>query len=126
MKIIRMVIERSNDCYWAYAENLAGVSGGGDTVEEAKKEALNALELQKELGNIANREYEIRYKYDTESLLQYYKGILNNPAIERITGINQKLIHQYSTGKKKPRIAQRQKITEALHRLGREMLSVEL
>lgn len=126
MKIIRMVIERSNDCYWAYAENLVGVSGGGDTVEEAKKEALNALELQKELGNIANREYEIRYKYDAESLLQYYKGILNNPAIERITGINQKLIHQYSTGKKKPRIAQRQKITEALHRLGREMLSVEL
>ena len=126
MKIIRMVIERSNDCYWAYAENLAGVSGGGDTVEEAKKEALNALELQKELGNIANREYEIRYKYDAESLLQYYKGILNNPAIERITGINQKLIHQYSIGKKKPRIAQRQKITEALHRLGREMLSVEL
>lgn len=126
MKIIRMVIERSNDCYWAYAENLAGVSGGGDTVEEAKKEALNALALQKELGNIANREYEIRYKYDAESLLQYYKGILNNPAIERITGINQKLIHQYSTGKKKPRIAQRQKITEALHRLGREMLSVEL
>lgn len=126
MKIIRIVIERSNDCYWAYAENLAGVSGGGDTVEDAKKEALNALELQKELGNIANREYEIRYKYDAESLLQYYKGILNNPAIERITGINQKLIHQYSTGKKKPRIAQRQKITEALHRLGREMLSVEL
>ena len=126
MKIIRIVIERSNDCYWAYAENLAGVSGGGDTVEEAKKEALNALALQKELGNIANREYEIRYKYDAESLLQYYKGILNNPAIERITGINQKLIHQYSTGKKKPRIAQRQKITEALHRLGREMLSVEL
>ena len=126
MKIIRMVIERSNDCYWAYAENLAGVSGGGDTVEEAKKEALNALALQKELGNIANREYEIRYKYDAESLLQYYKGILNNPAIERITGINQKLIHQYSTGKKKPRIAQRQKITEALHRLGREMLLIEL
>ncbi len=126
MKIIRIVIERSNDCYWAYAENLAGVSGGGDTVEEAKKEALNALELQKELGNIANREYEIRYKYDAESLLQYYKGILNNPAIERITGINQKLIHQYSTGKKKPRIAQRQKITEALHRLGREMLLIEL
>ena len=125
MKIIRIVIERSNDCYWAYAENLVGVSGGGDTVEEAKKEALNALALQKELGNIANREYEIRYKYDAESLLQYYKGILNNPAIERITGINQKLIHQYSTGKKKPRIAQRQKITEALHRLGREMLSVE-
>ena len=102
MKIIRIVIERSNDCYWAYAENLDDVSGGGDTVEEAKKEVLNSLELQKELGNIANRQYEIRYKYDTESLLQYYKGILNNPAMERITGINQKLIHQYSTGKKKP------------------------
>ena len=126
MKIIRIVIERSKDCYWAYAENLDGVSGGGDTVEEAKKEVLNSLELQKELGNIANRQYEIRYKYDTESLLQYYKGILNNPAMERITGINQKLIHQYSTGKKKPRIAQRQKITEALHRLGREMLAIEL
>jgi len=80
----------------------------------------------KEIGNFPYKEYEIKYKFDTESLLQYYKGILGNPAFEKITGINQKLIHHYATGLKKPREAQRKKIEEGLHALGRELLSIEL
>ena len=58
--------------------------------------------------------------------MQDYKGILGNPAFEKITGINQKLIHHYATGLKKPREAQRKKIEEGLHALGRELLSIEL
>ena len=51
---------------------------------------------------------------------------MGNPAFEKITGINQKLIHHYATGLKKPREAQRKKIEEGLHALGRELLSIEL
>jgi len=52
--------------------------------------------------------------------------VFSKPALERLTGINQKLLHQYATGLKKPREAQRKKIEAALHRLGIELLSVEL
>lgn len=100
MKNITIIIERSNDFYWAYAENVEGISAGGETVQEAKNGIFDAIALQKELGNFPYNNYQLTYKYDTESLLQYFKGIISNPAFERLTGINQKLIHQYAVGLK--------------------------
>lgn len=126
MKNITIIIERSNDFYWAYAENVEGINAGGETVQEAKNGIFEAIALQKELGNFPYNNYQLTYKYDTESLLQYFKGIISNPAFERLTGINQKLIHQYAVGLKKPRTAQRQKIQEGLHKLGAELLSIQL
>ena len=126
MKQIKIIIEKSEDFFWAYAVELKGVTAGGETVQEAKKEIEESIAIQKELGNIPNVDYQLTYKYDTESLLQYYKGLLSNPAFERLTGINQKLIHQYAVGLKKPREAQRKKLQEGLHKLGAELLSIEL
>jgi len=71
-------------------------------------------------------DYELVYKYDTESLLKYYKGILTNSALERLTNINQRQMHHYASGKSRPRKAQRQKIQNALHDLGRELLSIQI
>ena len=126
MKQIKIIIEKSEDFFWAYAAELEGVTAGGVTVQEAKKEIEESITIQKELGNIPNVDYQLTYKYDTESFLQYYKGLLSNPALERLTGINQKLIHQYAVGLKKPREAQRKKLQEGLHKLGAELLSIEL
>ena len=126
MKQIKIIIEKSEDFFWAYTAELEGVTAGGETVQEAKKEIEESITIQKELGNIPNVDYQLTYKYDTESFLQYYKGLLSNPALERLTGINQKLIHQYAVGLKKPREAQRKKLQEGLHKLGAELLSIEL
>lgn len=131
MKTIQIIIEKSPDSFGAYAKNVKGIYGAGDTVQECKQSILDAIETIKtfddsQIPAALKGDYELVYKFDTESLLQYYKGILSNPAIERITGINQKLIHQYSTGLKKPRPAQRKKIESGLHQLGRELLAVEL
>ena len=132
MKQIKIIIERSKDLYSAYAENVEGVYGGGDTVEEAKRSILEAIELLKKYNKKENipgalkREYKLIFKFDTESLLNYYKGVFSNAAFERITGINQKQIQHYSTGLKKPRASQAKKIETALHKLGNELLAVEL
>ena len=131
MKTIRIVIEKSSDSYGAYAENVPGIYGAGDTVEECKQSILDAIETVKsfdenQIPKVLKGEYNLVYRFDAESFLQYYKGVLSNPAIERITGINQKLIYQYSTGLKKPRPAQRKKIEQGLHRLANELLSIEL
>lgn len=125
-KPVKIIIERSKDAYWAYAENMEGVNGVGKTVLEAKQSVLEGLELAQELGNIPVANYSLVFKYDTESLMQYYKGIFSAPAFERLTGINQKQILQYGSGLKKPRPAQTKKIEAALHNLGRELLAVEL
>ena len=131
MKTIQIIIEKSADSYGAYAENVPGIYGAGDTVKECKQSILDAIETiqtfeDAQVPSALKGDYELVYKFDTESLLQYYKGILSNTAMERITGINQKLIHQYSTGLKKPRAVQRKKIEQGLHHLGSELLAIEL
>ena len=130
MKTIRITIERASDgTYGAYSDEVDGIYGMGESVHEVKQDLLNGIETVRILETcpaILKDEYQLVYKFDTESLLNYYKGILSNPAIEKITGINQKQIHHYASGLKKPRPAQKKKIEEGLHRLGRELLSIEL
>ncbi|MDL2305358.1 antitoxin HicB [Bacteroides sp. OttesenSCG-928-D19] len=132
MKTIRVIIERSVDHFSAYAENCDGIYGGGDTAEEAKANALEGLRLLIEtcpadrLPDILKGEYEIVFKYDIRSLLNYYNKYFSNVALESLTGINQKQLFHYASGLKKPRETQRKKIEEAFHKLGKELLAVEL
>ena len=132
MKILKIIIEKGKDNYGAYAENGDSIWGAGDTPEEAKQSVLEAIELLKKYNKSENipailkGEYEIAYKFDTVSLLNYYKKIFSNTAFEQLTGINQKLIQHYKADRKHPRITQKKKIENALHRLGEELLSVEL
>ncbi len=132
MKQIKIIIERSKDLYSAYAENVEGIYGAGNTVAEAKQSIFDAIKLLKKYNRDNNipkelkSKYELVFKFDTESLLNYYKGIFSHAAFERITGINQKQIQHYSTGLKKPRTTQTKKIETALHKLGTELMAVEL
>lgn len=131
MKKIEIVIERSDDLYSAYAENVAGVYAAGNTVTEAKEFVVSAIELLKKYNKentpaILKGEYELVYRFDVESFLNYYKGIFTNAALERITGINQKQLQHYASGLKKPRVTQTKKIETALHKLGGELLAVKL
>ena len=132
MKQIKIVIEKSKDHYSSYAENVEGIYGGGETPEEAKQSVVDAIRLLKKHNKIENvpailkGKYELVYRFDTVSLLNYYKKVFTNAALERMTGINQKQIQHYSSGLKKPRTAQTKKIELAFHQLGSELLAVEL
>jgi predicted RNase H-like HicB family nuclease len=131
MKTIKIIIERNEDGFWGYAENKKAIVGGGDTVQECKQDILDCIETLKDLNadnkpDFLEKEYELIYKFDTASLLNYYKGIFTNSALERITGINQKQIQHYASGHRNPRAEQRLKIENALHTLGKELLAVEL
>ncbi len=130
MKTVKIIIERSKDMYSAYAENIEGIYGGGDTVAEAKQSIIDAIKLFKKYNTsvpaILKSRYDFVYKFDTQSFLNYYKGIFTNASLERITGINQRQLQHYATGLKKPRTAQTKKIQTSLHKLGSELMAVEL
>lgn len=132
MKTLKIIIERSADMFSAYAENVVGIYGGGDTVEEAKQSILDSIVLLKEYNTsddippLLKGDYNIVYHFDAESFLNYYKGIFTNAALEKITGINQRQLQHYSSGLKKPRQPQLRKIEDGLHRLAAELQSVEL
>ena len=131
MKIIKIVIEKTKDNYSAYAENVDGIFGGGETVVEAKESVIKAIRLLKKynknnLPKILQGEFKLKYRFDTQSLLNYYKGVFTNASLERITGIKQKQIQHYASGLKKPRAAQKHKIQHSLHKLAEELMEVEL
>lgn len=130
-KII-LVIGASDNHFGAYAENCEGVYGGGNTPQAAINEAMEGLRLLKESRpeeqwpDILKDEYEFIYKYDLQSILNYYMSLFKAPALGRVMGINEKQLHHYASGLKQPRPAQKQKIIDGLHRLGRELIAAEL
>lgn len=132
MKKIKIIIEKGKDQYGAYADNVEGIYGAGDTVAEAKQSVLDAINLIKtyntkeKIPRALREEYELVWQFDTVSLLSYYRGIFSNSALEKLTGINQKQMQHYASGLKKPRPQQAKKIEAALHKLGNELLAIEL
>lgn len=71
-------------------------------------------------------DYELVFKMDVRSLLEFYSGIFSKAGLERITGINQKQLWHYASGGRNPRPEQSLKLEKALHKLGEELLSISL
>ena len=63
---------------------------------------------------------------DMKSFLEFYSGIFSKPGLERISGINQKQLWHYASGKSKPRPEQVMKLESALHKLGAELVAITL
>ena len=130
MKILKVTLIKGKDDYGAWVDGIEGVYGAGNSPAEAKQSILEAIDLykkyNKQVPTILRGDYKVVYKMDTESLLNYFKGLFTNSGLEKITGINQKQLHHYSTGLKKPRQAQKDKIESALHKLGEELMAVKL
>lgn len=74
--------------------------------------------------SVLDEDYEIVYKFDVCSLLNFYRGIFSFSALQTITGINQKQLAHYASGLSHPRPQQARKIASGLHRLATEMLLV--
>lgn len=58
--------------------------------------------------------------------MNYFKGVFKAPALAKLTGINEKQIHHYAKGHRKPRPDMAKKFETALHNLGKELIAAEL
>ena len=135
MEKLIIQIEASSDFFDGFALNVDGICGAGNTIEECKANILEGLKLVIKYSEVSyckapnwlvDGDYQIEYRYDTQSILSHYADVFSKPALEKLTGINQKQLHHYATGLRKPREAQRKKIENALHTLGNELLTVRL
>lgn len=75
-------------------------------------------------GWLAAGDYELDLHLGTAALLRRCGQYTSLAAIARASGINQQQLSHYASGLKQPRPAQRQRIVDGLHRIGKEMLSV--
>lgn len=133
MEKLIMNTARTENGYSCSCDLLPGwvVASDGD-FNTFKKEVQESIDFYvacaKEDGDVypavLDGEYELVFKFDVQSLLQFYQGIFSFSALQTITGINQKQLAHYAAGRSKPRPQQAQKIAEGLHRLAEEMMTV--
>jgi hypothetical protein len=134
MKKIDAIIERSIDGTCTICCENEMFSGVGKTPDEAKADMIFQMNFFKETAlekgfsypAFLDGKFEVVYKFDTESLLQYYAGVITPAALERLSGIHQKQLWSYLHGYTKPRKQQIEKIEKALHNLGSELMSIAL
>lgn len=132
MEKIIMVIEKSKDFYDAYSENCEGIYAAGGSIDDVKKDTEAAISLIKrdypesEWPAPLRGEYEIEWKMDVQSFLEYYKDYLSLSGLEKITGINQKQLSNYLNRRARPRKKQVERISEGLRKFASELLSVTL
>ena len=132
MKQIHVVLELGKDGYGVSFKEVDKVFGFGETVEQAKEDAKAALDsyifvlnkYDKPVPEILKDEYELLFEFDIEALLKYIDGTVTKRAIAKASGLNAAQLSHYSSGLKKPRKRQREKIIAGLHKIASDLLSV--
>lgn len=131
MKINAIIEKWDDNTISIYVPKFEGfnLNGQGKTVEEAKTSLMSALEDYKSVLRLKGKEVpvslsniEFEYKYDISSFLKkfYFINIL---AFAEYLGIDSSLMNeQYITLVSEE---QKQKIEEAIHKVGKELLAVQ-
>ena len=132
MEKIIMVIEKSKDLYCAYSDNCDGIYAAGDSIDAVKADAYQAIEgIKRNLPEERwpeqiKGDFEIVWKFDVPSFLEYYGGIMSLAGMEKMTGINQKQLSNYLNRRAVPRQKQADRIITGMHKFARELLSITL
>lgn len=133
MEKVIMNVARTDTGYCASCDLLPGwIATGSDNFEDFKKYVRESVDFYIDCARhdgdkypaVFDGDYEIIYKFDVASLLNYYRGIFSFSALQTITGINQKQLCHYASGLSRPRPQQAAKIADGLHHLAKDLLTV--
>ncbi len=132
MEKIIMNISASKDMFGAFSENCEGIYAGGDTIKEVQDDTYEAIRLIKKnlpedrWPEQIKGEFEIEWKFDVPSFLEYYSSFMSLAGMEKLTGINQKQLSNYLNHRAVPRKKQADRIISGIHRFAHELLSITL
>ena len=132
MEKIIMTIEKSKDYFDAYSDNCDGIYAGGASIDEVKNntyEAINALKRnipEDRWPKPLKSEFEIEWKLDVPSFLEYYSHYMSLAGMQRITGINQKQLSNYLNHRAVPRQKQADRIINGIHKFAAELMNITL
>lgn len=102
----------------------AFIATEGETIEELRSMALEAVNLTFEDQNFIYDIDEITLKPDLASFFKFYK-VINAKALSERIGMNQSLLAQYINGRKKPSSIQTQRILKGVQQVGKELASIQ-
>jgi hypothetical protein len=122
MKKIETIVERTKTGYSAYAQNYP-VATTGENLIELKSNMVEALNLYFEENGHPISENDIKITLDLSQFFEFYK-VINAKAFSERIGMNQSLLAQYISGKKKPSSSQTQRILRGVQQIGRELAEI--
>jgi len=123
-KKIDVTIEKTDTGYSAYVDDKSIFTSALD-ISGIHSNILEALNLHyEELGYLLSEE-NIRLHLDLQQFFRYYKVINANYLANRI-GMNPTLLSQYVRGYKRPSAKQTNRIIQGIHKIGRELMDIEL
>ena len=129
MKKVIVVVEHSEKNLSAYIEG-APIITVGNRLDDIEKNVNEAIELYIEDNEnpceVLSGEYELEFKIDAATFINYYSNIFTKAALSRITGINERQLWHYAAGVHKPRRTQMEKIQRGIRRLSKELSSITL
>ena len=125
MKELTFIIEKTKTGYSAYTDDEELVFTTGKTISELQRNATEAVELLYQEGSHTKDKCHILFEIDFKQFFEYYKIINAKHLAERI-GMNESLLSQYITGKKKPSQKQVQRLIDGLHEIGKELMELTL
>lgn len=135
MKSIKVNIywaDKNYCCGWS-DESVGSIICAHKTLDGVKQAFEESLEFHME-GMAAdgdkipewyvNKEFNIDYELEVSAILRSIEAYTTMAAISRATGINQKQLSHYASSLKTPRMQQREKIVQGLHRIGEAFLAI--
>ena len=129
MKELVAVIERNEDSYFAYIEEIDGCVAGGKNYNEVKSNLDNILNLmikeEEEVRQVLRNGYKIRFEVNLESVFDLLPEI-NISQLAKSGRINPGLLRQYVSGTKRASERQTDKVMKAIQILSNKLSSISL
>jgi hypothetical protein len=129
MKIVEVIVEFAGKNLSAFIEG-APIITVGSNIQEVERNMQEAVELYLEdNSNPCDKltgDFELKFRIDTATFINYYSGIFTKAALSRITGINERQLWHYAAGVHKPRRKQAEKIQQGIRSLTKELESISL
>jgi len=129
MKQVEVTIEHAGKNLSAFIDGAPVITVGND-LNEIKRNIREAIALYLEDNphpcEMLRGDYELKFKLDTPTFINYYSDIFTKAALSRITGINERQLWHYAAGAHKPRKSQVDKIRHGIGELTKELEAIEL
>jgi len=132
MNKVAAVVEKTDTGYSAYLRDVPGVATAGDTFSELRENVNEAISLYLETANeyrdkipdILQGEYTVEFKFDIQPFMEWMTKVMSQRGLSEIANMNESLLSQYASGKKKPGPKQLRRIEHAIRRFADDLQAI--
>ncbi len=129
MKLLTATIERNEDAFFAYLNEIDGCVAGGKNYSDVKSNLDEMLQIlledDEQLKKKLSKGYKIIFEVNLESVFRLLPEV-NISQLAKLGKINPGLLRQYVSGSKKASERQTEKVMIAIDKLVNKLNSISL